>query len=255
MCHLQFLNLIKTSNTLKNKKALMSQQDLIDREKPDDLRLSELGHQVMSQYVTSTTSNVYAVKDTLSDRIVSAAMARLSRSPDDMRVIIANEFSPEIKATETGSQGKEIGLLRRVITAYGDDSVQQLGNIAVVVEDASNILTKLLERPRIGAAYLERSTRYILFDTMKLGPDGKMHYRYTVPPELDAESAAEFSRTMDDIFELYSVIVRNLIRHIGEKSIEDPSKRDAAWRAAVRAQACDAARGILPLCTTSTVGI
>src|SRR5205807_3979751 len=59
-----------------------------------------------------------------------------------------------------GKVDKDAQLLHRVITAYGDDSVQQLGGIHVVVENATNLLTKKLEWGRL-AAYLEQSTRYI----------------------------------------------------------------------------------------------
>lgn len=239
--------------------------DLIERNAQNQIVLSEFGHRVMNQYVTSTTDSIYAIRENLSNTISSAAMARLSRSPDDLRVIIASEFPPEIDPSDyhpdavpkpvSNRRAGEIELLRRVITSYGDDSVQQLGYVSVVVENASNILTKLLERPRIGFTCIERSTRYILFDVKITGEDGVARYRYMIPPELDAEAAAQFVQTMDQIFDLYSEIVRTLISYISENSIEPLEKRDAAWRSAVRAQACDAARSVLPLCTTSTVGI
>ena len=45
-------------------------------------------------------------------RTIAAAMARLSRRGDDMRITILDEFA--------AVQGKDDKLLRRVITAYGD---------------------------------------------------------------------------------------------------------------------------------------
>ena len=53
-------------------------------------------------------------------------MARLSRRGDDMRVTLLDEFA--------GKAGKDANLLKRVITAYGDDSVQQLAGTHVVVK-------------------------------------------------------------------------------------------------------------------------
>jgi len=67
-------------------------------------------------------------------------MARLSRRGDDMRVTLLDEFA--------ASAGKDAKLLQRVITAYGDDSVQQLVGLHVVVENASNLLTK---KARVGS--------------------------------------------------------------------------------------------------------
>jgi thymidylate synthase ThyX len=69
-------------------------------------------------------------------------------------------------------------LLQRVITAYGDDSVQQLVGQHIVVEGASNLLTKQLEWGRF-ASYLEQSTRYIYFD--EKDKEGK--YKYFVLPK------------------------------------------------------------------------
>jgi thymidylate synthase ThyX len=208
----------------------------------------------LARFVTSTTEPVYALTEQLPCSIAAAAMARLSRCGDDLRTILLREFLPqepkEPPSAGFGGTGKEEGLLRRVITAYGDDSVQQLVGLHVVVEGASNLLTKLLERPRVGAAYLEQSTRYIFFDTKVGDPP---HYRYVVPTELNDEQRIHYCAEMDGMFERYSQAVHRLVEHLETKSAE-PSK-DAAWRAAIRAQACDAARCLLPAATSSTVGI
>ncbi len=51
-------------------------------------------------------------------------------------------------------------LYDRVFFEYGDDSVAQLGGVHLACEQASNILTKVLEWGRL-MAYLEQSTRYV----------------------------------------------------------------------------------------------
>ena len=81
-------------------------------------------------------------------------------------------------------------LYQRVFNEYGDDSVAQLGGVHLAVEDASNILTKVLERGRL-MAYLEQSTRYIPY-TERRGDA----WRYLVPAELDGHPlrAASTSR-------------------------------------------------------------
>ena len=61
---------------------------------------------------------------------------------------------------------------------YGDDSVAQLGGVHLACEQASNLLTKILEWGRL-MAYLEQSTRYIPYDT-RLGG----RYRYYRPSEV-----------------------------------------------------------------------
>lgn len=204
--------------------------------------MTDHGRDYLADAVTSLDSNVYAFNDKLSPITIAAAMARLSRRGDDMRITILDEFA--------GKLGKDEKLLQRVITAYGDDSVQQLAGMHVVVEGASNILTKLLEWGRL-AAYLEQSTRYIYFDQKNI--DGK--YQYYIPEYLPSDIRKQYIESMDTLFDAYSDIVRALTTYIQEHDSTPANERDGFWRSATRAQACDAVRSLLPVATTSTVGI
>ncbi len=204
--------------------------------------MTDEGKAFLEEAVSSTTDTVYAFNDKLSPITVAAAMARLSRRSDDMRITILDEFANAL--------GKDEQLLKRVITAYGDDSVQQLAGVHVVVEQASNLLTKKLEWGRL-AAYLEQSTRYIYFDQK----DKHGQYRYHTPNHFDQTTKATYQATMDQIFDLYSDLVRNLTTYIRKTSTTPIKERDAAWHSATKAQACDAVRPLLPVATTATVGI
>jgi thymidylate kinase/thymidylate synthase ThyX/deoxycytidylate deaminase len=196
----------------------------------------------LAEAVTDVSGDVYAFTGTLSSTTIAAAMARLSRRGDDMRTILLEEF--------LGSDGQDAKLLQRVITAYGDDSVQQLTGQHVVVENASNLLTKKLERSRL-AAYLEQSTRYIYFDQK----DSDGNYKYYIPHYFDPATQKVYISILDDIFELYSDIVHELTSHVRSTSKVPKDEQDAAWQNATRAQACDAARAVLPVAVKSTVGI
>jgi thymidylate synthase ThyX/thymidylate kinase len=204
--------------------------------------VTRAGKAFLQDCVTNTESNVYAFNDKLSPMTIAAAMARLSRRGDDMRITILDEFA--------AAMGKDEKLLQRVITAYGDDSVQQLVGQHLVVENASNLLTKKLEWGRL-ASYLEQSTRYIYFDQK----DSEGKYKYYVPETLKPATKKHYVQTMDQIFDLYSKLVRDLTKHIEDNSSVPKEERDAAFRGAVRAQACDAIRPVLPVATKSTVGI
>ncbi len=169
-------------------------------------------------------------------------MARLSRRGDDLRVIYLDEF-----ADTHGSAAED--LIDRVVTAYGDDSVQQLATLSMVVEGASNLLTKVIEWGRL-ASYLEQSTRYIYFDAKVQG-----QYKYFVP-NLPENIRTKYCMGMDRIFDLYSEIVRGITAYVRRKYPEPTSPAErTAWIGATRAQACDAARPLLPVATKSTVGI
>lgn len=208
----------------------------------DGYKVTDAGQKFLQEAVTDSEGDVYAFTDKLSPVTIAAAMARLSRRADDMRITILDEFA--------AAAGKDEKLLQRVITAYGDDSVQQLVGQHIVVEGASNLLTKKLEWGRL-AAYLEQSTRYIYFDQK----DQSGNYRYYTPLHLQPEVQIEYRARMDQLFGLYSELVHKLTKYIEETSSVPQAEQDAAWRAAVRAQACDAARPVLPVATKSTVGI
>lgn len=205
--------------------------------------MTDAGRKFLEKAVTTTTGNVYAFNDQMSPVTIAAAMARLSRRGDDMRITILDEF-----ASATGKKDEK--LLQRVITAYGDDSVQQLVGQHVVVEGASNLLTKKLEWGRL-AAYLEQSTRYIFFDQR----DEQGRYKYVVPGNLKGRALTSYVEIMDEIFDSYSAMVRQLTEYVRNTSKTPEAERDVAWKGATKAQACDAVRPVLPVATKSTVGI
>jgi dTMP kinase len=204
--------------------------------------ITDSGRAYLDSAVTDADGNVYGFTEKLSPITIAAAMARLSRRGDDMRVTILDEFADKAD--------KDAQLLARVITAYGDDSVQQLGGIHMVVENASNLLTKKLEWGRL-ASYLEQSTRYIYFDQKDVS--GK--YRYYTPEHLKPNIKKQYNEAMNTIFDLYSSMVRRLTDHVRANSDTPEKERDVAWKGATRAQACDAVRAVLPVATKSTVGI
>lgn len=220
----------------------LSDEQFVEKDKAGHYQITAAGKEYLHEAVTDSEGDVYAFTDKLSPVTIAAAMARLSRRGDDMRITILDEFA--------GKADKDKQLLQRVITAFGDDSVQQLGGIHVVVENASNLLTKKLEWGRL-ASYLEQSTRYIYFD--QKDADGR--YRYHTPKHLKPAVKKQYNQAMDDIFDLYSKMVRQLTDHIRAASSVPEKERDGAWRGATRAQACDAIRPVLPVATKSTVGI
>ncbi len=205
------------------------------------------GKDFLANAVTDSEGAVYGFTDRLSPVTIAAAMARLSRRGDDMRITLLDEFAYAMSADNAK---KDEQLLHRVITAYGDDSVQQLVGIPMVVEDASQLLTKKLEWGRL-ASYLEQSTRYIYYDQK----DATGKYRYVTPGNFDEATTKTYDQAMDAIFNNYSYMVHKLTNYVREHSSTPEAERDIAWKGATRAQACDAARAVLPVATKTTVGL
>src|SRR6266481_7104968 len=208
------------------------------------LRVTPEGEAHLQKIVTDTKGPVYAFTGESSPLFAAAAMARLSRRGSDLREIYLDEFAT------SGEEGAE-ALIDRVVTGYGDDSVQQLITVAAVVEGASNLETKKIEWGRL-ASYLEQSTRYIFYDEK----DAEGNYKYFTPKNISGGLAREYKASLDKIFELYSAIVRGTTEYVRKKNPEPTEKTERiAWIGATRAQACDAARPLLPVATNSTVGI
>lgn len=217
--------------------------------------------EILSRFFTNTDRPVFALVN-LPEVVKGALFARYSRSPKSLRRLLLDEFvnNPEVGLGAVAEQVKADDpivrvkraeeLYERVFDEFGDDSVAQLGGAHLACEQASNILTKVLEWGRL-AAYLEQSTRYILYD-QRLGD----RYRYFVPPEVEASSLkAEFIATMDWLFDTYSSIVRSLLPFYEKQFAGVPGGIDREVRASIRARACDSARGLLPAATLSNVGI
>ena len=132
------------------------------------MSLTETEATQISAYFTNTDRPVFALTN-LPETVKGALFARYSRSPKSLRRLFLDEFYDAVGAADDAAAAGGSGavkseradkLYQRVFNDYGDDSVAQLGGVHLAVEDASNILTKVLERGRL-MAYLEQSTRYI----------------------------------------------------------------------------------------------
>ncbi len=216
----------------------------------------------LGRFFTNLDQPVFALVN-LPEVVKGALFARYSRTHKPLRRLFLDEFyhQPDIgieAISEAGGggaagaldTGRAERLYDRVFGEYGDDSVAQLGGAHLACEQASNILTKVLEWGRL-AAYLEQSTRYIYYDR-KLGGG----YRYLTPPEiLGSGLEADYRATMDRQFAAYSDLVRELGQYFSRMFPRAAGDSARVWRSSIRAKACDTARGLLPAATLSNVGI
>src|SRR5690349_24933131 len=101
------------------------------------------------------------------ETVKGALFARYSRYQGTLRRLFLDEFADDVGSARAGRDGGEgeraARLYERIFLGYGDDSVAQLGGAHIACEWVSNVLTKVLQRPRLGA-YLEQPTRYIAYD-------------------------------------------------------------------------------------------
>ncbi|HEY7704796.1 MAG TPA: FAD-dependent thymidylate synthase [Acidimicrobiia bacterium] len=216
---------------------------------------------VLSRFFTNTDGPVFALVN-LPEVVKGALFARYSRSAKSVRRLFLDEFvaNPEtgIEAMASALDGgdKQLDLkraedlYRRVFFEYGDDSVAQLGGVHLACEQASNILTKVLEWGRL-AAYLEQSTRYVPYDG-RLGGS----FRYRVPPEIEGtDLAARFAGTADRLFATYADMAGQMRSIYEDRFPRQEGDSVGVWNATIKAKAFDAVRGLLPAATISNVGM
>src|SRR3954454_14887092 len=130
---------------------------------------------VLRRYFTNLDLPVFALTN-LPEVVKGALFARYSRSAKSLRRLFLDEFVGDLDIEGDLTVDATIGLRRaeelydRVFLEYGDDSVAQLGGVHLACEQASNLLTKVLEWGRL-MSYLEQSTRYIAYDSRNV--DGR----------------------------------------------------------------------------------
>ncbi len=212
---------------------------------------NEAERQRLSAHFTNLDRPVFALVN-LPETVKGALFARYSRYPGTLRRLFLDEFAddlPEVPPLYDEGEGERAATLyERIFLGYGDDSVAQLGGAHVACEWVSNVLTKILQRPRLGA-YLEQSTRYIAYDApMPDPPGGYRYYR-------DAQLGPEYVAAMDELFSVYS---RSLPEVMAWAETEFPlaaGEAPAAHQRAIKAKALDLLRGLLPASSLSHMGI
>jgi thymidylate synthase ThyX len=200
-------------------------------------------------HFTNLDSPVFALVN-LPETVKGALFARYSRYPGTLRRLFLDEFADDLPAItqhlESDQGGRAAQLYERVFLGYGDDSVAQLGGAHVACEFVSNILTKVLQRPRL-AAYLEQSTRYIAYDA-PMPTGGFRYYR-------DDALGPEYARSMDELFTIYSDALPRVIAWADDEFPRTPGEPAPAHARAIKAKALDLLRGLLPASSLSHVGI
>jgi len=211
---------------------------------------------VLRRYFTNLDGPVFALVN-LPEVVKGALFARYSRSAKSLRRLFLDEFVGDLDVSGDHSIDATVGLERaeqlydRVFYEYGDDSVAQLGGVHLACEQASNVLTKVLEWGRL-MSYMEKSTRYVAYDSRL--PNGRFRY-YRDPEILESPLGARYVGDMDRLFDSYGELLPVMQSMFSERYPKGPDDSDFAWHRSVRAKAFDALRGMLPAGATSNLGI
>ncbi len=206
---------------------------------------------LLRAHVTNLDQPVFALVN-LPETLKGALFARYSRYPGTLRRLLLDEFAADLPGGRdagvegSGDPSRAAQLYERIFLGYGDDSVAQLGGAHVACEWVSNVLTKILQRPR-PAAYLEQSTRYIAYDS-PMPTGGYRYYR-------DDELGPQYARAMDELFSTYSAAIPQVLAWAESEYPRTGNEPEAAHARALKAKALDLLRGLLPASSLSHMGI
>jgi len=237
----------------------------------------------ISPFFTNLDKNIFAAKY-LPSEVLGALASRYSRSTKGVRRLFFDEYikpilEPNLQEADAKSQKeaetmkKELmafvdflhthggweavvnskrarSFFARWLAAYGDDSIAQMAGAHLFLEGVSQIATKTLEDFRIGFAPLEKSTRYVAFDTKVLG-----EWQYFVDPNL-ARSAygVEYLHLSNMLFRRYSESLEPFSKYLRRKFKQEEGQSDRAYRETINAKAYDVLRVYLPAGTLTNVG-
>jgi thymidylate synthase ThyX len=128
------------------------------------------------------------------------------------------------------------------LSQYGDDSIAQITGTHVIVWGISQVAMKFIEDQRVGLEPIEKSTRYVNFGAKV---NGRYLY-YTPKPDLARHGLlAEYTRTMDRLFDTYVALLPRLEDWL-EKTFDEKSS-------ILEKKAFDTLRGLLPMATLGQV--
>jgi thymidylate synthase ThyX len=211
---------------------------------------------VLRRYFTNLEGPVFALVN-LPEVVKGALFARYSRSSKSLRRLFLDEFVGDLELAGDASIDATVGLARaddlyqKIFVEYGDDSVAQLGGVHLACEQASNILTKVIERGRL-MSYLEQSTRYLGYDRRL--SNGRYRF-YRDNDLLESRFGARYIGEMDRMFDTYRELLPVLTDWLSGKFPKTAADTDFVYRQAIRAKALDGLRGLLPASALSNLGI
>ena len=225
---------------------------------------SQSEKKILLEHFSNVDDSVFAITTPKQvDR--GALMSRYSRTNKNMRRVFLDEF------LKNKNRGEEF--YNRVLIEYGDDSVAELGSAQIGIEGLSNIAVKKIEDRRRGLSYLEKSSRYVVWNK-KINGKYKFYEELTI---MNSKFADEYIESCNLDFDVYSKYIESMIDYVREKyPIEKYSFKDSSgnnkkflqlknetdiksayviYRGSTKAKALDILRGLLPASTLTNVGI
>ncbi len=213
----------------------------------DDAALAKV-----APYVSSLTDDVFALFG-LPEEVIAVLFAYYSRSRDDLRSNLAKLLADQELGVEGQAEGrpalhlaaeKARAFHEKWVVGYGHASVAEHAVAHLAVENVSILASKVIEDLRLGS-YTEKSTRYVVFD----------HTSFVDPPELQGEALALYRQSATKLFDVYLSLMPKVMDALRARIPKGEGMSEAAYTSAIRSQACDLLRGLLPAGTRTNLGL
>ncbi len=171
------------------------------------LTVNLAGYNVDVDVLSPTTSD-WATHTNLTPETISAAYARISRSPDPVDVL-------RRKAAENVKKARKSN--EKIVFDFGHSSVAEHAVFNFDILDVSRLAIEAIEHSRIGASFTEKSQRYITFDREK--------DEFVVPEELEEAGYGSlfrgFVKETHDQYHTVLDVIKDQERPQGGSSQED----------------------------------
>lgn len=214
------------------------------------MALDEADGSRIAPYVSSLTADVFALSG-LPEEVIAVLFAYYSRSRDDLRTNLARLLADQ-EIDVTGAPQRAFGLAsekarafhEKWVVGYGHASVAEHAVVHLAVENVSIIASKAIEDLRLGS-YTEKSTRYVVFDQSS----------FVDLPEVPEPLRARYQASCARLFATYLDLMPKVTEALKARTPRASSMSEGAYAAAIRAQACDLLRGLLPAGARTNLGL
>jgi thymidylate synthase ThyX len=211
---------------------------------------------LLAPYCTNLDRPVFVLRN-LPEEVVAVLFAYYSRSRTDLRANLLRLIQDQdlalhdrvrIDQDDTDqldtAREKARQFHEKWVVGYGHASVAEHAVAHVAIEKVSILASKVVEDARL-AAYTEKSTRYVQFE-----PDA--YYRLD---ELPAEERHLALSTLQQAFAVYAELFPEVVERLRAVCPQEAGQTERAWEGALRAQACDLLRYLLPAATHTNLGM
>ncbi|MEM0140291.1 MAG: FAD-dependent thymidylate synthase [Ferroplasma sp.] len=211
---------------------------------------------------SNNDKDVFIIKMDMIDR--GALMSRYSRALNlDIRDVYKKEFA------DSPSHARDF--YKRIFLDYGDESVAELTTAQLGIQNVSNILSKVIEEPRIGLSYLEKSSRYVRYNKKTDAGYLFLHGENTGMNNF----IDEYNEHCNNLFDFYSKSYPEMLKIFAEKypveSFEfeiggknykykdigniDDKTVEKSYKSSLRSAVLDEIRSVLPASTLTNIGM